>query len=254
MTTEQMTLPLIFLSGILGSAHCIGMCGGIAATMSLGTRSVRAAIIRQLLWSIGRTFTYAFLGMMAATAGAGIMRTGSNTLLTQSAFAVVAGILLILQGMHAGGWLRFRIRRRTSPCLTMSLFSQFLKGGSATGVLIAGVLTGFLPCGLVYSFLALAASTGHVGNGLLVMVSFGMGTIPVMLITGMGFSLATLNVRKQLLRLSAVCVLTTGIMTAGRGIAFASQSRQSEILPACPVCELTGNAAPSVLRKPGSAQ
>ncbi len=241
MDLQTLTLPLVFVSGMLGSAHCIGMCGGIAATMSLGAGSVRTALTRQLLWSFGRTFTYCFLGMIAVTAGSKLLKAGSQTLYAQAAFALLAGVLLIGQGLHAAGWLSWRIRRRTNkPCLTTSMFAQFLKGGSSTGVLIAGVLTGFLPCGLVYSFLALSASSGSLPHGIAIMAAFGFGTMPIMLLTGMGFSMATLRTRQQLLRVAAICVIITGMMTFGRGIAFASASAratsQTTASQLCPLC------------------
>lgn len=250
MDIQNLTLPLVFVSGILGSAHCIGMCGGIAATMSLGAKGIRSAIIRQLLWSAGRTFTYAFLGTIAATAGTKLLSAGSQTIVIQATFAVIAGLLLVAQGLHAAGWLRWRIRRRSGvPCLTTSLLSQFLKGGSVTGVFIAGVLTGFLPCGLVYSFLALAASSASLPMGIAIMVAFGMGTVPVMLLTGTGFSMATIRTRQQLLRLAAICVIVTGVMTIGRGIAFASATARAganeSAVQLCPLCTVDDAAKPS---------
>lgn len=237
MTPEQMTLPLVFVSGILGSAHCIGMCGGISATMSLGAPRLSAAIGRQIAWSIGRTFTYVFLGIAAATAGTRMLQAGSHTVVVQAGFAILAGILLIVQALHAAGWLSWRIRRKSvHPCLTTSILAQFLRGGSLPAVFVAGILTGFLPCGLVYSFLALAASSGQVSQGCLIMLCFGLGTIPVMAVTGTGFSLATVRTRRQLLKLAAVCVLVTGLMTVGRGIAFAASHREQEGVATCPLC------------------
>ncbi len=237
MNLEQMTLPLVFLSGILGSAHCIGMCGGISATMSLGASRISSAMLRQLAWSCGRIFTYSFLGILAATLGIRIIRSGSSTVSAQAIFAIVAGTLLILQGMHSAGWLRFRARRNLKqPCLTAGFLAQFLQGGSTGAAFIAGVLTGFLPCGLVYSFLALAASSGNVLHGLVIMAAFGAGTVPVMVATGTGFSMASVSVRRQLIKVAAVCVLMTGMMTVGRGIAFASAHRGKMAAQSCPLC------------------
>jgi len=230
-------LSLIFVSGVLGSAHCIGMCGGIAATMSLGTRSVTEALLRQGCWSLGRTLTYMFLGVMASALGAKFLNSQADAVWLQALFAIVAGVLLIAQGLHAAGWLNWRVRRKTGrPCVTTTVFSQFFRGGSSIGVFIAGLLTGFLPCGLVYSFLALAASTGSVVKGVLIMLSFGMGTIPVMLLTGTGLSLATIGIRRKLIRLAAVSVVVTGLMTAARGIVFASQESDAATVQGCPVC------------------
>ncbi len=230
-------LLLIFVSGVLGSAHCIGMCGGIAATMSLGTRSVPEALLRQACWSLGRTSTYMFLGVMAAALGARFLKSQGNAIWLQALFAIIAGALLIAQGLHAAGWLSLKIRRKRSlPCVTTTVFSQFFKGGSTIGVFVAGLLTGFLPCGLVYSFLALAASSGNVARGVLIMLCFGTGTIPVMLLTGTGLSMATIGTRRKLIRLAAVSVIVTGLMTTARGIVFASQKPGVTGAPSCPIC------------------
>ena len=239
MLSTATELTLIFVSGVLGSAHCIGMCGGIAATMSLGTKSVAGAIMRQCCWSLGRTLTYMFLGVASAAIGAKFLRSQGNTVWVQALFAVVAGLLLFVQGLNAAGWLKWRVRRRSShPCVTTTVFSQFFRGGSNIGVFIAGLLTGFLPCGLVYSFLALAASSGHVGKGVLIMLCFGLGTIPVMVITGAGLSLATINIRRRLIRIAGISVLVTGLMTTARGIAFASNlmRKDTSAAAACPLC------------------
>ncbi|MEZ6125617.1 MAG: sulfite exporter TauE/SafE family protein [Planctomycetaceae bacterium] len=234
-------LPLVFVSGILGSAHCIGMCGAISATMSLGTSTVRGAMVRQLLWSLGRVFTYSFLGMVAGFAGARLsqsqfLSSQSRVVNLQAVFAVLAGILLIIQGLMSTGWLRRRVTGQSS-CVTASLFGSFLRGGSNSGVLIAGLLTGFLPCGLVYSFLALAAATSSVWKGPILMTAFGLGTLPVMLLTGVGLNLASLRLRQRLMKAAAVCVLLTGILTVGRGLAFASHSENEKPEHACPLCK-----------------
>lgn len=231
-------LSLIFVSGLLGSAHCIGMCGGIAATMSLGTKSMLGAVARQGCWSLGRTLTYMFLGVAASAVGAKFLKSTGNAVWLQSAFAIIAGLLLVVQGLHAAGWLKWRVRRRANvPCVTTTVFSQFFKGGSSTGVFVAGLLTGFLPCGLVYSFLALAASSASVAKGVLIMLAFGLGTIPIMLITGAGLSMATIGIRKKLIQVAGIAVLVTGLMTTARGIAFATNARTaSSATAACPMC------------------
>ena len=134
-------LPLVFVSGVLGSAHCIGMCGAISATMNLGTTGFRSALVRQLIWSTGRTFTYAFLGMVAGFGGARLTNSqflGSqiNVVGAQAGFAIIAGALLAVQGLLATGWFRRRQAGR-GGCLTASIFGKFLKGGSRTGVFVA---------------------------------------------------------------------------------------------------------------------
>ena len=238
--TTLAELSLVLVGGVLGSAHCIGMCGGISATMSLGTRSVASSVVRQLLWSFGRIATYVFLGISTSAFGAGFLRTQSSAALLQSLMAIVAGFFLVVQGLLAMNWIPWKIQRRTAPpCVMRSVFAQFLKGGSATGAFVAGLVTGFLPCGLVYSFLALAVSTGSALQGAAVMLSFGLGTIPVTLATGIGFKLATMTMRRQVLRLAGFFVLATGILTTVRGITLAVSHSGDDPAARCPLCAET---------------
>jgi len=238
-------LPLVFTSGILGSAHCLGMCGPISATMNLGTDSLRGAAMRQTLWSSGRVFTYAFLGMVAGFAGARLTQSEFITSQTgivriQAAFAILAGALLMFQGLLATGWLKRKVTHGGS-CVTSSVFAKFLRGGSSIMVFIAGIVTGFLPCGLVYSFLALAAASASIWKGPLLMVAFGLGTFPIMLVTGAGLTMTSLSVRRRLMKFAAVCVLITGALTMGRGLAFAAQSTAENPADACPLCAEDGS-------------
>lgn len=234
-------LPLVFVSGILGSAHCLGMCGAISATMNLGTSGVLSALVRQIFWSLGRLFTYVFLGMVAGFAGARLTKAAflesqSSVVTMQAAFAVLAGLLLVLQGLLAGGFLKKRGPAGQSGCLTATVFGRFLRGGSRTGVFVAGILTGFLPCGLVYSFLALAAASASVWKGPVLMLAFGLGTVPVMLVTGAGLTMASLQLRQRLMKVAAVCVLVTGVLTIGRGLAFAASAPTKAPAQRCPLC------------------
>lgn len=241
MTMPVWELPLVFMSGVLGSVHCIGMCGAISATMNLGTTGLRSSLARQLLWSSGRVFTYTFLGMLCGFAGASLsnsqlLASRSDGVAVQAAFAIFAGLLLVVQGLFSGGWIR-RKPKAAGACLTASVFGKFLRGGSRTGVFVAGVLTGFLPCGLVYSFLALAVAATSIWKGMLVMAAFGLGTVPVMLVTGAGLTMASLKLRAQLMRIAAVCVLVTGLLTTGRGIAFAAAASTETPAESCPLCD-----------------
>ena len=254
MSGEIWELPLIFLSGVLGSAHCIGMCGAISATMNLGTSGILAALGRQVLWSCGRIFTYAFLGLAAAFAGlrlshSELVESQGVGIWIQAGFSTLAGGLLIIQGCLAAGLLRRRVSGGGS-CPAAGLYGAFLRGGSATAAFVAGVLTGFLPCGLVYSFLALSAAGGSLWKGALVMTAFGLGTVPVMLVTGTGLSLASLTFRRRMMRLAAVCVMFTGLLTLGRGLAFARSvssggDSTAEVCPFCPPQPLPESPRPS---------
>jgi uncharacterized protein len=229
---------LIFIGGLLGSAHCLGMCGGIALMMNRGAASWREAGQRQLAWSLGRIATYVFLGTAAAAMGARIIRSQAETVRIQALLAIFAGLLLLLEGLRSAGWMPVRWHRRNSPpCILRTVFSGFLAGGSNAAAFVAGLATGFLPCGLVYSFLTLAAGTAHPGLGAAVMACFGLGTMPALLTTITGLTAAPWQWRQKVLRIAALSVLATGLLTTLRGVhVLSSHPGEESDSPACPLC------------------
>src|SRR5262249_8456294 len=150
--------PLIFLGGLLGSSHCVGMCGAFALTIGLVTPSAAANARRQLAYSLGRIFTYAFAGAVAAFAGMRLRQLSASGCHAQTILAIVGGALLVVQGLHSAGILPRFWKNRTGAgyCPSQSLFRSFLMAPGWHNAFLAGLLTGFLPCGLVYAYLVLA--------------------------------------------------------------------------------------------------
>jgi sulfite exporter TauE/SafE len=216
-------LPLVLISGLLGSSHCIGMCGGFAMLIGMGQPSVRRNVIAQLAYSGGRIFTYSVLGAIAGAAGMRLSQHTTGIVQWPAALCVAAGLFLVVEGLSAAG---FELRRWRKPagrqggCLAVPMLATLLKSPGLHHVFSAGLLTGFLPCGLVYAFLALAASMGNVVYGLLLMAVFGVGTMPLMLLTGTTASLLSVVKRRKLMHLAAWCVVLTGALTVARGLGF----------------------------------
>jgi sulfite exporter TauE/SafE len=237
--------PLIALGGFLGSSHCVGMCGGFALTVGLGSRDVKQNLARQVVYCSGRVFTYAFLGSAAGVAGLWFAKRAGTLVNVQAALSVGAGLLLILQGLLALGVkvqglsLLRRYFASAPPCLMSSFVGPFLASPKWHHMFVAGILNGLLPCGLVYAYLALASSTASVSLGLATMAVFGAGTVPVMVLTGAGASVVSLTARKRLYRVAGVCVLLTGCTAVARGAAFWSAGESAK----CPACEQVETAA-----------
>ena len=217
-------LPLVFLGGLLGSAHCVGMCGGFAVSIGLGSRGLAANLRRQMTYTVGRIFTYSFFGVVAGYAGLWLAARASLWINAQATLSLIAGVLLAGQGLVALGIVPRRWWSESSGggagCLAGTFVGPFLTSPRLSNVLLAGVLTGFLPCGLVYAYLALASSSANIRDGLLTMCFFGAGTGPLMILAGTGASLVSLAARRNLLRISAVCVVLTGLISIIRGILF----------------------------------
>ena len=229
-------LPLILIGGLLGSSHCIGMCGGFAILIGMAAPDVGRNLLRQSAYSFGRIFTYAFLGAVSGFVGSRFESMPFPLISAQALLALIAGMLLIGQGLTTAGLLPRRVIGTTeSPCLFGSFVAPMLRTRQLANVFVAGLLTGFLPCGLVYAYLALSATTGSVWHGALAMSFFGAGTVPAMIGTGAGTSLMSVTARKRILHVAAWCVLATGVLTIGRGIASLSIADEGQ-QPACPMC------------------
>jgi sulfite exporter TauE/SafE len=225
--------PLLVASGLLGSAHCLGMCGPFVLT--IGSRAPRAAenVRRQAAWSAGRIFTYAVLGAGAAFLGSRLCTTLTGWVNVPAVLAVVAGVLLVIQGLAAAGVLPTRGVTGVASCPGASGFKALLEAQSLHEVFIAGVFTGLLPCGLLYGMLALAASSHDVLRGMGTMVAFGLGTVPALLLAGLGGSLLAATTRRHAYTIAAWCLVATGLVSIARGVGYISLGAE----PAgCPLC------------------
>lgn len=181
---------IIFLAGIAGSMHCIGMCGGFACAIGGDARGPAASLLRHLLYNLGRLSSYAFIGALTGHAGFLLVgMAGENShaaIAAQRALAAVSGLLMVYIGLQFLGWLK--TARAPGKWSAMETIAQALRKLVRTPGLSAplalGVLNGLLPCPLVYAFAAQAAAGGGPLPGLLTMVAFGLGTFPAMLAMG----------------------------------------------------------------------
>jgi hypothetical protein len=246
-------LPLVFLGGLLGSAHCVGMCGGFALMIGAGSRGWAANVGRQMVYSLGRIFTYAVFGGALGYAGLRLTEDLPSVLRAQAALALLAGVLLVIQGLASAGvlhrgMLAAIVGRRDRgpltlpqrppngvPCLATGMLGTLLRAPGLGHVLLAGMVTGFLPCGLVYAFLALAASSSGLLPGLATMLAFGSGTVPLMVLAGSGASALSIAMRQRLYRAAAWCVVLTGLLSLARGAGVLDFST-GPAATGCPLC------------------
>ncbi|WP_417514107.1 sulfite exporter TauE/SafE family protein [Marinobacter sp.] len=184
-----LSYPSAFIIGLLGSTHCLGMCGGISASLSMALPVGKGFRLRQsvllIAFNSGRIASYALIATLVA-----ILSTSAANQWAELGLALrtIAGLLLIFMGLSMGQWwqgIRYVERigaplwKRLSP-----ITRRFLPVNHAGQALALGALWGWLPCGLVYSTLGWAALQPTVGSAALTMVFFGLGTLPSMLATG----------------------------------------------------------------------
>jgi len=181
--TEALILPTAFLLGLLGGTHCLGMCGGIAATVSLGSPKGSKGFFLLLGYNFGRILSYTLAGALLGSLGWLL-----NDATLQLGLRSFAGLMLIFMGLYIAQWWRGlthlermggHLWKHISPFASKLLPVQNL--GQAS---LLGALWGWLPCGLVYSTLIWAASASNWQDSALLMAAFGLGTLPTMLLTG----------------------------------------------------------------------
>ena len=237
-------LWLTMLGGLLGSSHCVGMCGGFAAIVGLRTGSMAGNLRAQLIYSAGRLMSYATLGAIAGFAGQRLSDSLPKIINVPAALCLVAGVFLVREGLLATGLFTRRVTgTSTTGCLLGPLFSTILKTPGARNTFAAGIITGLLPCGLVYAFVSLAASSGDLLLGASTMLAFGLGTVPLMVVTGCGTALLSWAARQRLWQVAAWSVVMTGLLTVGRGVGFLQLKDEPQAV-SCPFCKETPLQAP----------
>ena len=181
------TLLSVLLVGFLGGTHCIGMCGGIVGALSLGGGAGRRWP-QHLAYNLGRILSYGLAGMLAGALGAASSHLGEQWVLRLLLY-ILANLMLVALGFYllgftrTLGWLEAAgqgLWRRIQP------FSRrFLPARSPAQAFPLGLLWGWLPCGLVYSVLTTALVSGSPLRGGAVMLAFGLGTLPNLLLAGL---------------------------------------------------------------------
>lgn len=179
-------LSTALLAGLLGSGHCFGMCGGIAGGLGAMSASSRRGemLLSATLFNLGRVLTYAFLGGLLA-----VLVGGAGSALQTPAWGqwlrVATSVLILLIGLrYLFDWNALAVIERAGGGLWRRISPLAMKAASRPGPmgrLALGASWGFLPCGLVYTMLLTAASMGHFVGGAVVMLAFGLGTLPSML-------------------------------------------------------------------------
>lgn len=229
--TASLALPAAsFLLGLASGVHCIGMCGGIVAAFSSqgAVRPVhgpharpRGASLPMLaLFNTGRVGAYALAGAVAGALGSA-GGYAASVAGVQTAFYVLANLMLVLIGLHLAGISPLLARlealggplwRRIQPHA-----ARFLPANTPVRALVAGSLWGWLPCGLVYGMLATAVATGSIAGGALTMLAFGLGTVPNMMLAGLALARLRRFAARRSVRLGAGgLVLAFGIFGLAR--------------------------------------
>ncbi len=201
MSNDLITILVsAFFIGLLGAGHCFAMCGGILAALSLpgglNGANTKNIVFLSLCYQLGRIGSYTMIGVLAGLVGFQLDHLLSSVS-PLPLLRIIAGIMLVLLGFYISRWWRVLTKLEQLGTHLWKYIEpigrRFLPIDNAFKALLVGMVWGWLPCGLVYSTLALALAQSDVRNAALVMAAFGVGTLPAMWLgTVFGTSVAAL--------------------------------------------------------------
>ncbi len=184
MTLSPLIVAALFM-GLFGSPHCLGMCGGLVTAFGLSMQEVSPLKKRGLIatYHFSRLLSYAFLGLIAGLIGTTALAPlmdGNNVP------RLLLGLVLVLIGLSMLGWASFNKLEKFGMAMWQKLSplrQKVFPINTFPKAFFAGLLWGFLPCGLVYSALLMAAVSPNIATSALLMFAFGLGTVPMLVAT-----------------------------------------------------------------------
>jgi sulfite exporter TauE/SafE len=214
--TPAVLLP-IALASLLGSVHCASMCGGFVAAYSGTGQGARRDAMSHLAYNSGRLVTYTIIGALAGALGGALDLAGRSVGLSRVA-ALLTGVTLVLLGaarlVRGPRLVKLQTRAPRGPLRVLgALLARLHAQAPGRRALLLGLGTSLLPCGWLYSFVAVAAGSGSAVHGAALMAAFWLGTLPALL--GVGLSLGWLGgrLRAHLPRIAALSSVALGLVT-----------------------------------------
>ncbi|OYZ66836.1 MAG: beta-carotene 15,15'-monooxygenase [Sulfuricurvum sp. 24-42-5] len=220
-TVDWWVIITIAFAGSFG--HCIGMCGGFIFAYSSTKMDVSMSrgeqLIRHGAYNIGRVSSYAMLGMLFG--GIGMLFTVSMP--AKGALLIAAGVLMIITALSMLGISKL-LHLLESSFLNFSifktLFSRLIKSKNVKSFFALGMMNGFFPCGFVFFFAAKAASSASIVQGGLIMLVFGLATVPTLLALGQSVNfMREIAFRQTMNRIAAVSIALYGGFSIYKGLA-----------------------------------
>lgn len=220
-----------FTLGLLGSLHCVGMCGPIV--LALPGSKTQKIPVDMLIYHLGRISTYFLLGAIIGLLGLGVV-----VMKLQAYFSILMGVFLLAAAIF---WI-FPIPQ---PRVVMpwanrvnQKFAQLMRRNTPGVYYQLGMLNGLLPCGLVYLAIAGAALSGGIFKGGVYMALFGLGTLPLLLLTGFAGQFININVRSRIRKLYPVVLTGIAILFLMRGfnLEIPAEFRFWQMLQDAPMC------------------
>ncbi|HEY9061797.1 MAG TPA: sulfite exporter TauE/SafE family protein [Pseudobacteroides sp.] len=220
---SDMGVIVLFIFGLLTSFHCIGMCGGIAISQTVGKpwvedgKQKKLLVIPSILYNLGRVISYTIVGGIVG--GVGQLFSFGGVL--KGIVPIIGGIFMVIMGINLLGVLPFL--RRVN--LRMPLFfARKVQKGKKYGPLYVGLLSGLMPCGPLQMVQLYALGTRNIWLGAISMLIFSIGTVPTLFVFGAINILINKKFSNFILKVSAALIVVLGVVMLGRGLALSGIS------------------------------
>ena len=229
MTASALYLLFLVTGFTVGFGHCIGMCGPIVVSLSLNLKG-KGVLLPHILYHGGRMTTYALLGGLMGLTGS-FTGVASRIAGLQKGVMIFAGIVIILMGLSMSGWISLgkTFGEQYSPKGFITKGFQKVSGSKSSRLYYPlGLLLGLLPCGPVYTALISAARAGMeaagplegVANGAGLMIAFGAGTVPALLLVARLAGMGWLKSRSVIYKMGAMLMVIMGVYFVIKGIRY----------------------------------
>ena len=205
-----------FLVGLVGSLHCIGMCGPIAIALPVPDSNNLSFFTGRILYNLGRVVTYSFLGAILGLLGGRIVLAGA-----QQVVSIFLGVIIIIAVLLPHKYKNYFAQHPLIQKLAHPLksnISVLFKKRTFSAMFLIGILNGFLPCGLVYVALAGAIASGDSISGAAVMILFGLGTVPAMFAATVLGKFINVGIRTKIRKAVPVLAIILGVIFVLRGM------------------------------------
>ena len=218
----KITYLLALTTGLFGGfGHCVGMCGPLVASYTLHSRDSAAgrSLTAHLVYNAGRMTTYAFVGSMLGLTGT-FVNTAGRLAGIQNLVAIIAGLLMIAAGLRISGLIKGLNFLERHNGFVIRAVRMVLEGESVWRFYPLGLLLGLMPCGLSYSLFLAAAGSGGTIQGMLLLICFGLGTVPALTLFGSVMTYIGVEVRDVVYRTGGIAVTFMGTYFLVKGLSL----------------------------------
>ena len=210
---------LAFMAGVLGSGHCVGMCGALVSGCFMKAGSSKS-YFPYFAYQFARISVYTLVGFAAAALGFVLVSSGAFGRV-QSMLQMFIGAVVIILALGILGWIPFQGSVKLLPMNVLRrVYAESRTKGPILGATMAGLLNGLMPCPLTFAMAVKATSATTIMEGGLLMLTFGAGTLPTMLFVSVAFGKMSAHFRGLMLKSAALIMIVMGLNTIYMGMSF----------------------------------